>query len=214
MALGEDLAHELRPAEGEAAGAIVLLHGRGTSERDLIPLLDVLDPLERLVGAFPRGPFELPPIGSHWFAETAAGQPEPVTFAEAHARLATWLEGLARETGVPIARTVIGGFSQGAAMAWALVLGRARPRPAGLIAMSGFIPAVPGLEPALRRLRGFPVAVTHGSADPIVGVEHARAARDRARAAGAEVLYRETAVPHMLDPRVVPGLVDWVARRF
>ena len=60
MADVDDLVYELREADGEPAGAIVLLHGRGTSEQDLIPLLDVLDPRERLVGAFPRGPLQLP----------------------------------------------------------------------------------------------------------------------------------------------------------
>jgi predicted esterase len=45
-------------------------------------------------------------------------------------------------------------------------------------------------------------------------VRFAHEARDRARAAGADVLYRETDVPHMIDPRVVPGLVEWLAKRF
>jgi len=58
----EHLAGELRAPEGDPAGAIVLLHGRGTSEQDMLPLLDVFDPRERLVGAFPRGP--LPASGS------------------------------------------------------------------------------------------------------------------------------------------------------
>ena len=54
-----------RPAAAEPEGALVLLHGRGTSEQDMLPLLDVFDPRERLVGAFPRGPLPLPPIRRH-----------------------------------------------------------------------------------------------------------------------------------------------------
>ena len=77
MADVDDLAEELRAPEGDPAGAIVLLHGRGTSEQDLLPLLDVLDPRERLVGAFPRGPLQLPPIGYHWYVVEEVGYPDP-----------------------------------------------------------------------------------------------------------------------------------------
>jgi phospholipase/carboxylesterase len=214
VAAVDDLVHELRPADGDPDGAIVLLHGRGTSERDLIPLLDVLDPEERLVAAFPRGPLELPPMGHHWYVTGVPGRPEPESFAETLGRLGSWLDGLATQTGVPIGRTVIGGFSQGAVMAWSLSLAPGRPRPAGLLSMSGFVPSVPGSEPVLEGLRGFPVAISHGAQDPVIPVDFGRDARRRANAGGADVLYRETEVPHIVDPRIVPGLVDWVSKRF
>ena len=57
-----------RAAAGEAEGALVLFHGRGADEKDLFPLLDLLDPDRRLVGATPRGPLSLPPGGAHWYA--------------------------------------------------------------------------------------------------------------------------------------------------
>jgi phospholipase/carboxylesterase len=210
----EELTDALRLPAGEPAGALVLFHGRGTSEQDVAPLIDVLDPRERLVGAFPRGPLELPPIGHHWYATQEDGHPDAETFLASFALLQSWLEGLAAHTGVPIERTVLGGFSQGAVMAWALGLGSGRPRPAGILAMSGAIPAVPGFELQVNGLAGLPVAITHGSQDPVIGVERGQEARDRARAAGAEVVYRETDVPHIVDPRVVPGLASWLDRRF
>lgn len=213
MADVDELIAELRLPEGEAAGAIVLLHGRGTSEQDLAPLLDVFDPRGRLVGAFPRGPLELPPIGHHWYA-VEDGRPDPETFRATYERLGLWLAGLADRTGVPIERTVLGGFSQGTVMAWALGLGPGRPRPAGILAMSGALPDVPGFELQLDGLAGLPVAITHGAQDPVIPVERGQEARDRARAAGAEVVYRETEVPHIIDPRVVPGLVSWLDARF
>ena len=77
MADVEELVEELRVPAGEPAGAIVLLHGRGTSEQDVAPLIGVFDPRERLVGAFPRGPLELPPIGHHWYATNDDGQATP-----------------------------------------------------------------------------------------------------------------------------------------
>ena len=214
MADVDDLAGELRAPEGDPAGAIVLLHGRGTSEQDMLPLLDVFDPHERLVGALPRGPLQLPPIGYHWYQVEEVGYPDPETFTSTYQRLGSWLEGLGERTGVGIERTVIGGFSQGAVMAWALALGPGRPRPAGVLAMSGFIPTVPGFELQLDGLDGFPVVITHGTLDPVISVDLGRQARDRAKAAGADVVYRETDVPHIVDPRLIPGLVDWLDRRF
>ena len=94
MADVDDLVFELRAPDGDPAGAIVLLHGRGTSEQDLIPLLDVFDPHERLVGAFPRGPLQLPPIGSHWYVVEEVGYPDPETFTSTFER-----PGLARDAG-------------------------------------------------------------------------------------------------------------------
>ena len=214
MADVEELVEELRVPAGEPAGAIVLLHGRGTSEQDLAPLLDVFDPRERLVGAFPRGPLQLPPIGNHWYAVQDDGHPDAETFLATFDRLQSWLDGLAERTGVPIGRTVLGGFSQGAVMAWALGIGPGRRRPAGILAMSGALPAVPGFVLGLEDLGGLPVAITHGSQDPLIDVERGQAARDRVAAAGADVVYRETDVPHIIDPRVVPGLVSWLDRRF
>jgi phospholipase/carboxylesterase len=210
----DDLVEELRTPDGEPAGALVLFHGRGTSEQDLAPLLDVFDPRGRLVGAFPRGPLQLPPIGYHWYLVERVGYPDPETFLATFERLQSWLAGLAERTGVPIERTVLGGFSQGAVMAWAMGLGPGRPRPAGILAMSGFIPTVPGFELQLDGLDGLPVAITHGSQDPVIPADLGRDARDRARAAGADVVYRETEVPHIVDPRVVPGLVEWLEKRF
>jgi phospholipase/carboxylesterase len=210
----DDLVYELRAPDGDPAGAIVLLHGRGTSEQDLLPLLDVFDPHERLVGAFPRGPLQLPPIGYHWYVVEEVGYPDPGSFTATFERHGAWLGGLAERTGVPIERTVVGGFSQGAVMAWALALGPGRPRPAGVLTMSGFIPTVPDFELQLDGLSGFPVAITHGVDDPVISVELGRQARDRAQAAGADVTYRETDVPHIVDPRLIPGLVDWLDRRF
>ena len=215
MADVDDLVYELRAPEGDPAGAIVLLHGRGTSEQDMMPLLDVFDPHERLVGAFPRGPLQLPPIGYHWYVVEEVGYPDPESFTcDLPSGSAPGSRAWRSAPASAIERTVLGGFSQGAVMAWALALGPGRPRPAGILAMSGFIPTVPDFELQLDGLDGFPVAITHGTLDPVISVELGRQARDRAKAAGADVVYRETDVPHIVDPRLIPGLVDWLDKRF
>jgi phospholipase/carboxylesterase len=202
--------HRVRPAAGDPQGALVLLHGRATDENDLFPLLDVFDPERRLVGITPGGPLALPPGGRHWYALRELGYPPPETFIPTYERLSEWLDAVPEAYGAPIDRTVLGGFSQGAVMSYALGLGRGRPAPAGILALSGFMPTVEGFELDLDNREGFPVAIGHGTNDPVIGVEWGRDARDRLTAAGADVLYRESPMGHSLDPRELPTFTDWV----
>jgi phospholipase/carboxylesterase len=188
----------------------VLFHGRGTSEHDLYPLLEALDPERRLLGATPRGPLVLPPGGAHWYIVRDIGYPDRETFAASYELASGWLDGLAEETGIPLGRTIIGGFSQGAVMSWALGLGRGRPRPAGIIALSGFIPTVEGFELDLSPPLPL-VAIGHGSFDPIISVEWSRKAKALLEEAGAEVLYKESPMPHSVDPSFVVELQPWVS---
>ena len=188
----------------------MLLHGRGADENDLYPLLDLLDPERRLLGVTPRGPLRLPPGGAHWYAVQEIGYPDPATFSATYARASAWLDALQAETGIPPGRTVLGGFSQGAVMTHALGLGQGRPRPAALVALSGFVPTVPGfeldLEPPLP-----PVAIGHGALDPVISVEWGRRARDLLEEAGADVLYHESPLlGHGIDPRFLESLVPWL----
>ena len=199
-----------RPADGPPQGALVLLHGRGSSEHDLVDLFDLVDPERRLVGVTPRAPLALPPGGRHWYALHQIGYPDPATFLATMQVAGEWLDGLAESTGVPLERTVLGGFSQGCVMSWALGLAAGRPRPAGIIGLSGFMPTVEGFRLDLDGLGGYPVAIAHGTLDSVIGVEWGRRARDRMMAAGADVSYHESAVPHTVDPAVIPILAAWL----
>jgi phospholipase/carboxylesterase len=195
-----------RPAAGEPEGVLVLFHGRGADEHDLYPLLDVLDPARRLLGVTPRGPLSLPPGGAHWYVVREVGFPDPSSFGPTYEAVSEWLDGL----GFPPERTVLGGFSQGAVMSYALGLGSGRPKPAAIVGLSGFVPTVdgwePDLEPPLPR-----VAIGHGSYDPVISVEFSRRARDLLEEAGADVLYREAPLPHAIDPRFLQEISGWLA---
>jgi len=197
-----------RPAAAEPEGALVLLHGRGADERDLFPLLDMLDPERRLLGATARGPLSLPPGGAHWYVVQRVGYPDPPTFHSTYPELAAWLDGMLAEHGIPPERTILGGFSQGSVMSYALGLGPDRPRPAGIMALSGFLPTVEGFELDLSRAKGLPVAIGHGTHDPVISVEFGRDARDRLTAAGADVTYRESPMPHTIDPQFLRELQE------
>ena len=195
-----------RPANGEAAGALVLFHGRGAAEHDLFPLLDVLDPERRLHGYCPRGPLSLPPGGAHWYVVPRVGYPDPASFAASSAEAAAWLDSL------PYARVVLGGFSQGCVMALALGLGAGRPRPVAICGFSGFIPVVEGWSLDTSRPLP-PVALGHGSFDPVIPVEFGRATRDQLLAAGAELLYEEYPLPHTLDPAFLADVQRWLTAK-
>jgi len=207
----ESLAYRLRPAAGEPEGALILFHGRGADENDLFPLIDYLDPERRLVGATPRGPLSMPPGGAHWYAVQEIGRPDRQTFLPTYELANAWLAAFAEETGVPPERTVLGGFSQGAVMTYALGLGKGRPRPLALIALSGFMPEVDGFE--LDLTPPFPpIAIGHGTLDPVISVDWSRRAKETLEAAGADVLYRESPLPHTIDPAYLSELASWVSR--
>ena len=95
-------------------------------------------------------------------------------------------------------------------MAYSFSLGKGRPRPAALIALSGFIPMVEGFELDLTEIP--PVAIGHGTFDPVISVEFARQARKLLEGAGASVLYREYPLPHAIDPTFLVELRGWLAR--
>ena len=188
------------------------MHGRGADELDLLALVDELDPERRLVGLAPRGPLALPPGGHHWYAVRRVGFPDPDTFHPTFELVAQWLDAALAEHGVELSRTVIGGFSQGAVMSYALGLGRGRPAPAGILALSGFIPRVERFELDLGGRAGLPVAIGHGTLDPIIGVEWGRQARELLEDAGASVMYREARIGHSVEPAYLPDLAAWLRR--
>jgi phospholipase/carboxylesterase len=198
-----------RPAAREPEGALVLLHGRGADEHDLFPLLDLLDPERRLVGATPRGPLSLPPGGAHWYVLGGVGTPEATTFFSSFDALREWLDLFLDDHGFGHDRLVLGGFSQGGVMAYSLGLGVGRPRPAALVAFSSFIPTVEGFELDLAPPLP-PVAIGHGTLDNVIGVEWGRRARALLEEAGAEVLYRETEMFHQIDPEFVREVAGWI----
>ena len=206
--MAEDLTALVREAAGEPEGALVLFHGRGADEHDLAPLIDVLDPERRFVGITPRGPLSLPPGGAHWYAVREIGYPDPSTFLPTYELVGQWLDGL----GFPSERTILGGFSQGAVMSYALSLGRGRPRPASVLALSGFVPTVQGfeldLDPPLPRY-----AIGHGTLDPVIRVEWGRRAGALLEEAGAEVRYAEYPLPHAIHPGFLLQVRDWLTER-
>jgi phospholipase/carboxylesterase len=206
------LVYRERPAAGEPAGLLVLHHGRGADDHDLLGLGDVLDPERRLHVVTPRAPLTLPGWpGYHWYVVPHVGYPDPGTFHASFAALAELHDELWERTGLTPAQTVLGGFSMGSVMSYSLALAGDRPAPAGILAFSGFLPTVEGWEPHLADRTTTRAFVAHGRNDPIMAVEFGRRARELLEAGGLEVTYLETDVGHSIDPAHISAAVEWLA---
>lgn len=209
--MAESLFRVERPAAGEPEGLLVLHHGRGTSEQDLIGLADLLDPEQRLRVVSPRAPLQLPGSpGYHWYLVPRVGYPDPETFGAARSALAELHDGLWEESGIGPERTVLGGFSMGAVMSYAMALSAERPAVAGILAFSGFVPTVEGWEPSPADRTGTRAFVSHGRNDPVIGIEFARRARELLGEGGLDVTYRESDLGHQIDPAHLREASAWL----
>jgi phospholipase/carboxylesterase len=201
-----------RPAAGEPSGLLVLHHGRGADEQDLLPLADALDPQRRLHAVTPRAPLTLPGwSGHHWYVVPRVGYPDRQTFAASYALLAAFHDELWQRTGIAPERTVLGGFSMGCVMSYALALGGERPAPGGILAFSGFLPSVEGWQAQFEDRAGLRAFLRHGSGDPVIEVGFARSARAALLAGGLQVDYGEFAGGHAIPAGVLPGARRWLA---
>jgi phospholipase/carboxylesterase len=189
----------------------VLHHGRGTDERDLLGLADVLDPQRRLHVVSPRGPLTLPGWpGYHWYAVPRVGYPDHETFHRSRRALAQLHDELWQQTGLGPERTALGGFSMGSVMSYAMALGGDRPAVAGVLAFSGFIPTVEDWRPQLEDRPGTRVFIAHGRSDPVMEVGFARRARQLLEDGGLDVTYHESDAGHQIDPGHLPAAVAWL----
>ncbi len=191
----------------------MLHHGRGADEQDLLGLADMLDPERRLHVVTPRAPLTLAGSpGFHWYFVPRVGYPDPDTFWAARAALADLHLEIWERTGVTAARTVLGGFSMGAVMSYAMALGADRPPVAGILAFSGFVPVVEGWEPHFSDRLGTRAFVAHGRNDPIMEVGFARRARELLEEGGLEVAYHESDAGHQIDPAHLAAATEWLAK--
>ncbi len=202
-----------RPAANVPEGLLVLHHGRWTDEADLLGLADALDPARRLRVVSARGPLRVPGWpGYHWYLVPKVGYPDRATFEAAREALAELHDGLWEESGLGPDRTVLAGFSMGAAMSHAMAWSEERPAVGGVLAFSGFVPSVSGWRPSFEGRHQITRAfIAHGDRDPVIDVSFGRAARDLLFADGIEVTYRESGAVHTIDPATLPEAAEWLA---
>ena len=191
------------PANGKApAGLIVCLHGFGGNSQQLAPFAPVLN-LPEYQFLFPDAPYPYPygAEGRMWY--NLRGQDYQGLMASRQ-QLTDWLKSLESTTGVPLSRTILAGFSQGAAMT--LDVGVTLPL-AGLVCISGYLHAKP--EPTAGK--SFPpVLIVHGRQDQIVPLSAGQNARDSLTASGVAVKYQEFDMGHTIIPAVLTLMRSFV----
>jgi phospholipase/carboxylesterase len=149
-----------RGATGDEAPLVVLLHGRGSDDTEIVGLADLL----------PAGPAYAAvraPIaeggGFAWFANRGIGRPVPESLGDTTAWFREWQERVA-PPGRPV---VLVGFSGGAAFAGALLL-QDPARQAGVAILYGTLPFDAGVPTHPGRLDGAHVLVVHGDQDQVI----------------------------------------------
>jgi phospholipase/carboxylesterase len=176
--------------------------------RRLAPLLDndrnQLELFTAMLLSLPGSP------GYHWYLVPRVGYPDHDSFHAARVALAELHDELWEESGVGPERTVLGGFSMGSVMSYAMSLDAERPAVAGILAFGGFVPTVEDWEPSLADRRETRAFIAHGRRDPIIEVGFARRARELLEGGGLAVEYRESDLGHQIDPAHLADAGAWL----
>ena len=214
------LTHRLRrptapSADGAAPPLLILLHGIGSDERDLMALGARVDPRYLVVSA--RSPLRLEQGGYGWYHTTFTSRGPVIDAAEAEQgleTLATFVADATRAYEADADAVYLTGFSQGAIMSLALLL-TAPELVAGAALMSGRI--LPGVERRVAeprdRLAGKPVLAVHGLYDPVLTIADGRAIRDMLASLPVELTYREYPMAHEVTAESFGQVKDWLAAR-
>jgi len=191
------------------APALVLLHGRGADENDLMGLAQYFD--ERLFIISVRAPYPwMHGQGFTWFDIEDIGSPDPAMFAESYARLINFLHEAPKLFPIDHARLNLCGFSMGAMMSYVAAL--AEPELVnGVMALSGLIPEStikPGYNWEKVVKKSFFIA--HGVHDSVIPVSFGRRAKELLTDAKAIVTYREYDMDHQISEETLNDMTKWV----
>jgi phospholipase/carboxylesterase len=186
---------------------VVLLHGMGADEHDLVPVADPLRTWAHVVLLRAPEPVSGYP-GFQWYVMQALGQPDPVSWLRSLSRLIDSLTALSEDPTVDASRVILGGFSQGALMTASVLCRRPDLGLAGYLLLSGYLPdwvEVPALT-------GVPVFFGHGTRDPVLPYAWGTRMADRLEAAGAHVERHAYEMGHAVSPEEMADLARFVER--
>jgi len=186
---------------------LLLLHGRGANEHDLLPLASSFDPRFLVISA--RAPLTRWG-GYHWYDLIEMGTPDPVTYARGLAALQRFVAEVLATFPVAADRLFLLGFSQGAMMTGSLLMTQP-DTVAGAVMLSGYLPLEQGLPVNTERLAGKPVFVGHGTADQVLPIRHGRETRAYLQSARADLSYHEYAMAHQIGPRERQDVAVWLS---
>jgi phospholipase/carboxylesterase len=187
---------------------MLLIHGKGANEHDLEALIPHIDPEGRFLTVLPRAPLPFM-SGWEWYETDGIPRAGPELFSSVDL-VDDLLDEVCAGYGFERAQAIVAGFSQGCAVTLTLGLRRSdRPRPAGLLGMSGFLPEREGLEYDFTTAP--PVFIQHGTDDPLISVEFGRRAVTRLGAEGVPVVYRDYPMAHQVSLDSMRDAMTWLA---
>lgn len=204
------LVHKIAPLVASTRGphpALVLVHGRGTNEDDLLGLVPYLDPRFLVVSV--RAPLPFSGGGYTWYSLATVGEPEREEFLESHARFGLFLEEMRSSYPVDPKRVYLLGFSMGSVMSLALALSRPSEI-RGVVAHSGYLPEHPALDFQWERLGGCRFYVAHGTLDPVIPIRFGRRAQALLTEQGADLTYREYPIGHAVSEESINDIARWL----
>jgi phospholipase/carboxylesterase len=188
---------------------VLMLHGRGSDEEDLLGLAEYFDNRFLLIGA--RAPFTFAGGGYTWYDVKQYGEPDLDSFLASYGRLSHFLDDILAGYPVDPKTVLLFGFSMGTVMAYTLALTQpARIR--GVAANSGYLPEIPSLQYHWQKLDHTEFFISHGTEDPVIPVILARRARALLESSNASVLYHEYPMPHAIGAQALADVVAWTSR--
>ncbi|HWQ93009.1 MAG TPA: alpha/beta hydrolase [Clostridia bacterium] len=196
--------HEFVP--GTSTRTLLLLHGTGGNESDLIPLGQKLDPDAALLS--PRGKV-LENGMPRFFRRLAEGVFDEEDLIRRTHELAEFINEAAAHYGFERQRLLAVGYSNGANIAGGLLL----LRPDAICGAALLRPMVPLIPEALPDLHSAPVLVAAANQDPIVPPENARQLVAMLRSAGADVTVSFENAGHGLTENTIETAKRWLMER-
>jgi phospholipase/carboxylesterase len=201
----------LPETEAEKHPTLILLHGRGADEEDLLGLSEYLDKRLLLISA--RALFPFPYGGGYtWYDVGTVGDPDPAMFRTSYDALSRFMDDILGAYPVDRRQVFLLGFSMGTVMSYALSL----TRPSlfrGVIANSGYIPEGTHLAFQWNALKGVNFWIAHGTNDPVIPIQFGRRAQQLLEQAGAKFVYHEYPIAHQISEESLADAATWLTEQ-
>jgi phospholipase/carboxylesterase len=187
--------------------ALVLLHGRGTDENDLLGLSPYFDPRFQIISV--RAPMRFPYGGYTWFDLNDLGNVDAGQLTQSYQQVLQVIDELPTKYAIDPANIFLFGFSMGAMMS--LVLSLANPKKFhGAVVHSGLLPENVGIDYKWNELNNTSFFIAHGTEDPVVPVGFGKRSNELLSKTQASLVYREYPIGHTISEDSLRDTSEWL----